>query len=396
MRGRLDEAAALPSGGFVVLRPSSERPLTQTGPSWPIPWHTERNVENEPPTPQLEPDPKVRELADRVLSGNERATARACRWVDDGAPGARELLRLLYPKSRDSWLVGVTGTPGAGKSTLTGALVAAARARGQKVGVIAVDPTSPFSGGAILGDRIRMQEHFEDPEVFIRSVATRGALGGLSATAADLAVVLAAWGAHVVFLETVGVGQDELEIASVADTTLVVMAPGLGDDVQALKAGILECADVFAVNKTDRPGADAAVRDLELLLALASMSAGGKTAPVHPGHGAFVGRGKRDAETDRWVPPIVRTVAVRNEGVEELYEQLLRHRAQEVQAAERLRRRFEGRLRARLQASLATALERAVGEELAQAASRLADGSTDPYTECERLWQLFRARDAEI
>lgn len=362
----------------------------------PIPWHTGGNVENEPPSPKPEPDPEVRELARRVLSGSERATARACRWVDDGAPGARELLRILYPKSRDSWLVGVTGTPGAGKSTLTGALVASARARGKKVGVVAVDPTSPFSGGAILGDRIRMQAHFEDPQVFIRSAATRGALGGLSATAADLAVVLAAWGADVVFLETVGVGQDELEIASVADTTLVVMAPGLGDDVQALKAGILECADVFAVNKADRPGADAAVRDLELLLALTSLSAGSETAPIHPGHGAFGRRFGSDAGTGAWVPPIVRTVAVRNEGVEELHDQLLRHRAQDVLSVERVRSRFEGRLRLRLRAALGAALDRAVGEELAQAALRLADGSADPYMECEQLWQLFRTRDVEI
>ena len=201
------------------------------------------------------------DLAARVVAGEVRAAARACRLVDDAAPGHVDLLKALFPHTGRAWIVGVTGNPGAGKSTLVDRLIAALRAQGKKVAVVAVDPTSPFTGGAILGDRIRMQRHFEDPGVFIRSLATRGALGGLSRSARDVVRVLDAWGADVVLVETVGVGQDELEITRTAHTTLVVMAPGMGDDVQAIKAGILECADVFAVNKADREGADSTVRE---------------------------------------------------------------------------------------------------------------------------------------
>ena len=210
----------------------------------------------------------VHPLAERVIAGEVRAAARACRLVDDASPGHVDLLKSLFPHTGRAWIVGITGNPGAGKSTLVDRLIAALRAAGKKVAVVAVDPTSPFSGGAILGDRIRMQRHFDDPGVFIRSLATRGALGGLSRSARDVVRVLDAWGADVVLVETVGVGQDELEVTRTAHTTLVVMAPGMGDDVQAIKAGILECADVFAVNKADRDGADSTVRDLELMIAL--------------------------------------------------------------------------------------------------------------------------------
>ncbi|HPB97160.1 MAG TPA: methylmalonyl Co-A mutase-associated GTPase MeaB [Polyangiaceae bacterium] len=206
--------------------------------------------------------------AKRVLERDVRGVARACRLVDDRVDGYIEMLKDLYPHTGKAWVVGVTGNPGAGKSTLTDRLVAYWRGEGKRVGVVAVDPTSPFSGGAILGDRIRMQRHFEDPDVFIRSLATRGALGGLSHSAMDTVRILDAWGADVVLVETVGVGQDELEITRAAHSTLVVMAPGLGDGIQAIKAGILEIADVFAVNKADRDGADATVRDLELMVAL--------------------------------------------------------------------------------------------------------------------------------
>lgn len=333
--------------------------------------------------------------------------------------------------------MGITGTPGAGKSTLTSALVARCRAAGLRVGVVAVDPSSPFSGGAILGDRIRMQAHFGDPGVFIRSVATRGALGGLSRTAADVALVLAAWGADVVFLETVGVGQDELEVTFLADTTLVVVAPGLGDDVQALKAGILECADVFAVNKADRPGADAAVRDLQLMLALSaesrlatSGSGQGEEAARygavesarhgyggphgHPGgplHGRVAGgvqgqAGGRPhghagtpsasatpsaAGPQHWTPPIVRTVALRDEGVDELYGELSRHRSHAV-APDRVRHRFRNRLAAQLRGQFGDSLEGTLAEALDESAAKLATGASDPYTECEALWRALRER----
>src|SRR6188768_571520 len=184
-----------------------------------------------------------------VLAGDVRALARACRLVDERWPGHHELLSAAFPHSRSSWWIGITGSPGVGKSTLTSRLIQHLRAQGQRVGVVAVDPSSPFSGGALLGDRIRMQAHWDDPEVFIRSLATRGAVGGLSRTTADIARVLSAWGARVVLIETVGVGQDELDVMHVAHTTLVVQAPGAGDDLQAAKAGLLECADVLVVNK---------------------------------------------------------------------------------------------------------------------------------------------------
>lgn len=305
-------------------------------------------------------------MAAEVRAGSLRAAARACRWVDDGAPGAVELLRELYTAGRSAWFVGVTGTPGAGKSTLTDALVSRCRAEGQRVAVVAVDPTSPFSGGAILGDRIRMQRHFGDADVFIRSVATRGALGGLSRTAADVANVLAAWGAEVVFLETVGVGQDELEVTFVADTTLVVSAPGLGDDVQALKAGILECADVFAVNKADRPGADAAVADLEAMLRLAPASTS-------------------------WTPRILRTVATEGRGVAELHDALCEHRRIALRARREDHARSRRQLLVRLQAELADHLRGSLGEALDAAAARVATGASDPYSESEYLWSVLES-----
>ena len=184
-----------------------------------------------------------------------RAVARACRMADDRADGCLDMLKDLYTHTGKAWIVGVTGNPGAGKSTLCDRLIQLWRAQSLRVGMVAVDPTSPFSGGAILGDRIRMQQHFEDPDVFIRSLATRGALGGLSRSAVDIVRVLDAWGADVVIVETVGVGQHEIDITRAAHTTCVVVAPGMGDDVQASKAGILECADVFAANKErDRQG----------------------------------------------------------------------------------------------------------------------------------------------
>src|SRR5580693_7374161 len=210
----------------------------------------------------------MHDLSQRILAKDLRAVARGLRYVDDRVDGYRGLLKDLFPHTGKAYVVGVTGTPGAGKSTLVDRLIESLRAEGKQVGVLAVDPSSPFSGGAILGDRIRMGRHSTDAGVFIRSVATRGHLGGLSRSARDMVRVLDAYGAQVILIETVGVGQDEIEITRTALSTLVVMAPGLGDDVQASKAGILETADVFAVNKADRDGADSTVRDLELMIAL--------------------------------------------------------------------------------------------------------------------------------
>src|SRR5262245_34827322 len=264
-----------------------------------------------------------------VVAGDARAIARALRDVDDRTPGYLELLKGLFPSTGRAWVVGITGNPGAGKSTLTDRLIETMRRQGKKVGVLCVDPSSPYTGGAILGDRIRMTRHASDAGVFIRSVATRGHLGGLSRSARDMVRVLDAFGCDVVIVETVGVGQDELEITRTAHSTLVVMAPGLGDEVQAIKAGILETADVFAVNKADREGADSTVRDLELMIALGSeaMVAAGKRKGhvVHGGQKVDVIEGHQP-KAEVWTPPILKCVATRNEGVAEIVAGLERHR----------------------------------------------------------------------
>ncbi len=335
------------------------------------------------------------ELAARVLSGETRAAARACRAVDDRLPGHRELMKELYPHSRGAWVIGVTGTPGAGKSTLTDQLIGRFRAAGGRVGVVAVDPTSPFTGGAILGDRIRMQRHFEDPDVFIRSVATRGALGGLSRSTSDISRILDAWGAQVVIVETVGVGQDELEVTRMAHTTLVVMAPGLGDDVQAIKAGILECADVFAVNKADRDGADATVRDLEVMLAL-SGDIYSVAAAKGRGHSAVTvsAHAQAGARGAGWTPAVVKTSATRGQGIAELEEKLREHSAWLDSEAGQARRteRLHLQMLTFLRDALAEEAAAELGAEIEAAAQAVARLETDPYTASEQLIAKFRAR----
>lgn len=331
-------------------------------------------------------------LAEKVLAHDLRATARVCRLADDRAGDYLAILKDLFPHTGRAWVLGVTGNPGAGKSTLTDRLIAALRKEGKRVGVVAVDPTSPFSGGAILGDRIRMQEHSADPGVFIRSLATRGALGGLSRSAVDVVRVLDAWGADVVIVETVGVGQDELEITRMAHTTLVVMAPGLGDEVQAIKAGLLECADVFAVNKADREGADATVRDLELMIALGGevTKAGAHTR----GHHATQKQEITHA-AGAWVPLIARTVATRNQGVTELLGALAQHRTW-LETTERGAARREARLREALTTHLRDALIdealRVLGGDVDRVASDVARREIDPYSAAEQLVAAFRTR----
>lgn len=336
----------------------------------------------------------MNDLASEVTAGSVRAAARACRIVDDERPGHIDLLKKLFPATGKAWIVGVTGNPGSGKSTLVDRLVELLRNRDAKVAVVAVDPTSPFSGGAILGDRIRMQRHEGDPKVFIRSLATRGALGGLSRSARDVVRVLDAWGADVVLVETVGVGQDELEVTRTAHTTLVVMAPGMGDDVQASKAGILECADVFAVNKADHEGADSTVRDLELMIAL-----GGETV-LGGSHSASHGAGRLDGSSaivvqgeGKWIPPIQKCVATKKEGVTELLARLDQHRVW-VQTTTAGRQRRDERLLMELTGMLSGAVAREVlgslAPEVGALAARIAHREIDPYSGAEELIRRFR------
>ena len=331
-------------------------------------------------------DPSVAELIEGVRGGSARAVARACRLIDERDPRATELLKGVFSYVQSAYVVGVTGTPGSGKSTIVDGLIGLYRKRGDRVGVLAIDPTSPYSGGAILGDRIRMQRHFLDEHVFIRSIATRGHLGGLSRSTGDVLHVLRAARFDVVILETVGVGQDELEVTRLADTTLVVVAPGLGDDVQAIKAGILEIADVFVVNKADRQGAEAAFQDLQQMLSLRSLPGGGK-APT--GHSAAASlRAVPAAGDGEWVPPIVRTVAVRAEGLPELVDAMGSHRdfLNGTEAGNQARaRRRAAEFRAILHDGLIDALDAHFSGEVDRATEEVVARSVDPYTAAESL-----------
>ena len=314
---------------------------------------------------------------DELVRGLEarapRALGRAISLVERGGPEARELIVRLYPetgsKTGRARLVGLTGAPGSGKSTLVEALARRARRAGERVAVLAVDPTSPFTGGALLGDRVRMQSLYTDPGVFIRSMATRGALGGLAAAAHDAVDVLDAAGFDRVLVETVGVGQDEVDVVRSVDTVAVVVMPGMGDDIQASKAGLLEIADVFVLNKADREGVDRTEKDLRFMLELAGGSGG---AP----------------EAAAWVPPLVRTVATRDEGIEELAGALEAHRswlAEDDRLAERRRRRLELRIEQLLKARVLAAAGRADG--IARQALAAQRDHTDPYRAAERLFR---------
>lgn len=242
------------------------------------------------------------EFAEKILNGDIRAAARLMRDIDDGRRSAVEELKQLYPHTGRAFILGLTGPPGAGKSTLVDQITAAYRRQGKRVGIVAVDPTSPFTGGAILGDRIRMNRHADDPGVFIRSLATRGYLGGLSRSTADVVNVMDAMGMDVIIIETVGVGQDEVDIVRMAHTTVVVMVPGLGDDIQAIKAGILEIGDLFVVNKADRDGADRTVRELSVMLEM------------------------NPAKDGAWRPKVLTAEAQRNKGIDELVAEADAHR----------------------------------------------------------------------
>lgn len=261
------------------------------------------------------------DLVEPVLAGNRRALARAITSLEDDGPEARDLLAALYPYTGRAHVIGITGAPGTGKSTLASALTRVYRAAGQTVAIVAVDPTSPFSGGALLGDRARMTDLAGDPGVFIRSMATRGSLGGLAHATHDVILLLDAAGFDRILVETVGVGQAEVDIARAAHTTVVVEAPGLGDELQAIKAGVLEAADIFAVNKADRDGADQTVSALQMLQDLAPPDRGRRS----PGTGAQPT--VRPQPDGVWVPPILKTVATRGEGVQNLKGEIEAHRA---------------------------------------------------------------------
>jgi LAO/AO transport system kinase len=308
------------------------------------------------------------DIVQDLLAGRTAAGARAIRWLDDRDPRGLAVLREIFVHTGRAHLVGITGPPGAGKSTLACALIGEERRRGRRVGVIAVDPTSPFSGGAILGDRLRMQRHALDEGVFVRSMATRGQAGGLSRSTYDACLVLDAMGYEVVLIETVGVGQDEIDIVSLAHTTVIVMVPGLGDEVQAVKAGLLEAGEVFVLNKADREGAQQAARQLELMLHL--------RAQAQPANG--------------WQPPLLSSIASRDEGASAVVDALDAH-------AEHLRRRgdFERQAGRRgYHQFMATLREAATAKLLAQA---MAHGETaalvsdvrerriDPYTAADAL-----------
>ncbi len=308
---------------------------------------------------------QVSELVDRARAGEPRAVAKLISLVEDAAP-LREVMAALAPYAGNAYVIGITGSPGVGKSTSTSALVTAYRRAGHRVGVLAVDPSSPFTGGALLGDRVRMQEHATDPGVYIRSMASRGHLGGLAWFTPQALRILDAAGCDVILVETVGVGQSEVEIAGLADTTVVLLAPGMGDGIQAAKAGILEIGDVYVVNKADREGADAAAHELNQMLAL----------------------GDRRQPGD-WRPPIVKTVASRGKGTDEVVEALAKHRAWLSETGELAARRRR-RVADEIEAIAVTALRERISElhgdqRLDVLAGRVLAGELDPYAAADEL-----------
>jgi LAO/AO transport system kinase len=307
----------------------------------------------------------IAEFVQRIRAGDIRALSRAISTVEDHTPESTELLKALFPHSGRAVLLGFTGSPGAGKSTLVDQVAKIYRQQDKTIGIVAVDPTSPFSGGAILGDRIRMHSHHADPGIFIRSMATRGSLGGLASTTADVATVLDASGRDVVMIETVGVGQDEIDIVRLADVTIVVLVPGMGDDVQTIKAGIMEIADIFVINKADRDGAERVEREIRAMQTLA-------------------------IRKDSWTPPIVKTVATDGTGIEELVKTIQRYQAHLEQGDRARSRRIEN-WRERIAEMLRDALfQRVLSDYLSEGdaqryAAEVAEHKRDPYSLVEEI-----------
>ena len=310
-------------------------------------------------------DAQAEALVAAARDGDARSLARLVSLVENGSAALRPVMRAVVPHAGHARVIGLTGSPGVGKSTVTAALVRAYRALGLRVGVLAVDPTSPFTGGALLGDRVRMQDHATDSGVFIRSMASRGHLGGLAVAAPQALRILDAAGFDVICVETMGVGPAEVEIASLADSTLVIVAPGMGDSIQAAKAGILEIADIFVVNKSDRPGAQEVVRDLRTMLAMARLGEGG------------------------WKPPIVSASAATGDGIEELVARLDAHWTWLGSSGERVRRRL-ARAREEVSAIAVAEMRRQLGglpgqSRLDDLAAQVAAGKLDPYSAADEL-----------
>lgn len=309
-------------------------------------------------------------IAEKVISGDIRAVARLIRDIDDGMPGVREVLKEIYPHTGKAYVIGITGAPGVGKSTLVDQMVSHLREKDMTVGVLAVDPTSPFSGGAILGDRVRMQRHSLDEGVFIRSLATRGHFGGLTQSTRSAIDVLDAMGKDVVIVETVGVGQDEVDVVKSAHSTVIVVIPGMGDDIQAIKAGILEVGDVFVINKADREGTDKTLSDLRLMIDM----------------------DQKKYEGGRWKPPIIKTQAVFDKGVTDLLEEIEKHKnyLKETSGSLYFRKRKE-KVREELtdmvkQCLIDAVLDKIIDTgEFDDAVDSIASGRIDPYSACENL-----------
>ncbi len=309
------------------------------------------------------PTPRRRDLVHEVVAGSSQAAARLISVIENDGDHASGALRALFPHTGRAHIVGITGPPGSGKSTLVDAAVRGLRTQGRRVGVVAVDPTSPFSGGALLGDRIRMQDHSTDPEVFVRSMATRGSLGGLAPATSQAVSVLDAWGAAVVFIETVGTGQAEVDVVSAADTIVVVTIPGLGDGVQSLKAGIMEIGDLFVVNKADRPDVDRAVTEIKMALGLAAQTG--------------------------WHPPVLMSIATTARGIPEVLAAIAEHRRHLEDTGElaarrqsRWRREIIRIAEARLRALYLDAAAASILDDLVR---RVAAGELDPHEAAERL-----------